>query len=190
MKVIDPFEMVEVENEEHAGVRRERIIERAHQLATVSEPRSRIRIGIAVGEPRRCIIGLEGFLKVFRAAPAEQDDGNIEQEGNAERAAGVGDRCRAQCLRNDAAAEHDEQQDGCRGRAGRDDVATRDADGLATHPGPCSFHPLVQARFSQREVKIILRRGRLTGRRGLAVHRPAGRLRRSPPRGRNHWYRG
>src|SRR4029079_16729067 len=103
---------------------------------------------------------VERVLEVLRTAPAEQDDRDLEQEGDAESAVRVRDGRTAERLPDDAAAEHDEQQNSCGRRARRDDVAAGDTDVLATHRS-LLFPPTGARASSHREMKIILRRTNL-----------------------------
>ena len=97
VKVVDALEMVEVENQEHAcSAVVEHFIQRAHQLAPVGEAGRGIGVGIALGEPLGRLIGFERFLEVLGTSPAEQDDRDVEQESDLQRAGGIRQRARAQ----------------------------------------------------------------------------------------------
>ena len=133
VKVVDPLEMVEVEDEEHAGPGDQRIVDRTNQLAPVGETGGRVGVGVAVGEPGRCVISVKRFLEILGAAPTEQDDGDVEEEGRAERAVRIADRNGAKRRGYDAASQRHEQQDRGRRCTSSDDVAARDANGLAAH---------------------------------------------------------
>ena len=79
MKVVDPFEMIEVDEQQHPG--RCRLRGRRSgmdQLAAVIEPGRRVGVGIAHREAFRLFIGRQGLLEVFGPAPAEQDDRDVE----------------------------------------------------------------------------------------------------------------
>ncbi len=90
VQIVDPLEMIEVEDKQHArGLQIEHFAERAHQFAAIGEAGAGIGIRIALGEPLRCFISLESLFEVLRPAPAEQDDGDIEQEGDLEGARAI-----------------------------------------------------------------------------------------------------
>ena len=98
MKVIDSFEVVEVEDQEDAasaGV--QHFIQRAHQLAPVAEAGRGVGVGVAPGEPFRRFIGFERFLEVLGTSPAKQDDRNVEQESYLQRAGGIRQRRARDC---------------------------------------------------------------------------------------------
>ena len=107
IKIVDALEVIEIEHQECAHADRERFVEGAHELAPVRQPRHRIGVGVAVGEAGGGIISVQRFLEVLGPAPAEQDDRDVEQEGDTERAAGVGHRRGAKRGRNHAASISD-----------------------------------------------------------------------------------
>jgi len=72
-----------------------------------------------IGKPGGGVIGLKRFFEILRSAPAEQDDRDVEQEGDAERAACIRDRDGADRAGHDLAAKHHKQQDRCRRGASR-----------------------------------------------------------------------
>ena len=50
----------------------------------MARPVAGIGVGIALREPLGRLIGFERFLEILRAAPAEQDDRDVEEEGDLE----------------------------------------------------------------------------------------------------------
>ncbi len=148
--------MVEVEQEQRAGaLRLERIAQGAHQLAAVGEARRRIGIGVTLGKALGLVVGFERFLEVLRAAPAEQDDRNVEQEGNGQRPVVRFERQARDCARQHLAAQPDEQDDRRDGRAGRDQMAARNPHSLAPRirHQSFSFTWSPRARIYQKYVK-------------------------------------
>ena len=120
MEVVDALEMVEVEQEQHAGaLRLERFAEHLHQLAAVGEAGHRVGVGVALGLALGAVISFERDLQILRAAPAEQDQRDVEQQGDDERAVGRGAAFEIilQRLGKHGAAGANEQQD--RGNADR-----------------------------------------------------------------------
>ena len=157
VKVVDPLEMVEVEQEQDAGALRiDHLVERAHELAAVGEAGTRIGVGVAVCEALGRFIGFERFLQVLRSAPAEQDDGDVEEEGDLERARRIRKPRAGNGSWNDPAAERDEQQNRRDRRASRNDVAARDANGFAPGAFHGPVHSPVHRLLWQEEVNIIL----------------------------------
>ncbi len=131
VQVVDPLEMVEVEEKQDArapGLQSGG--ERAHQLAAVREACRRVGIGIAFREPLRLLIGIERLAQILRATPAEQDDGDIEQERDRQSIVGFELHARDRG-RQHLAAERDEQDDRRRRRAAGDQVAARNSHSLA-----------------------------------------------------------
>ncbi len=109
VKIVDPLEMIEVEQEQDA--RRlpfQHLRQRAHQLAAVCEACSRIRVRIALGNLFGGLIGVERVLEVLRTAPAEQNDRDVEEEGDLERARRIYGRNARDGRRNELAADDDE----------------------------------------------------------------------------------
>jgi hypothetical protein len=120
--------------------RRLHLRKRADQLAAIGEAGARVGVGVVPGEVIGGGIGLERFLEVLRAAPAEQDDRDVEQEGDLQRARGIHRRKAGDGRGNDPAADGDEQQGRGDGRAGGDDVAARDANRLASDARHIDVH--------------------------------------------------
>ena len=58
----------------------QRFGQRPHQLAAVGKAGRRVGVRVALGEPLGLLIGFERILQILRAAPAEQDDRDVEQE--------------------------------------------------------------------------------------------------------------
>jgi hypothetical protein len=135
MKVVDPLEMVEVEKQQHrVALRVEQVDDRAHQLTSVGEAGAGIGVGVSLRQPLGGFIGVERLLQVLRTAPAEQDQGDVEKESDGERARRIAEVRADNRCRHDLAPKHDEQQQRRDRRAGRDDVAARNANRLALSP--------------------------------------------------------
>ena len=139
VEIVDALEMVEVEQQQDArALRLEHVLERAHQLAAVGKAGVGVGVGVALGQPFGRLIGVERVLQVLRTAPAEQDDGDVEQERDRQRAGRIGRRHAAEGRRQDLAPDADEQQQRRDRRATGDQMAAGDADSLA----PSALHPV------------------------------------------------
>ncbi len=111
VEVIDPLEMVEVEKQQDPGAfRLEHVLERAEQLAAVGKAGVGVGIGVGLGQPLGRLIGLERVPEVLRAPPAEQDDRDVEQEGDGQRAGRIRPRDGAEGRGQELAPEPDEQE--------------------------------------------------------------------------------
>ena len=100
VQIIDPLEVIEVEQEQDAAAAAlERLGERAQQLAAVGQAGRRVGVGVAVRLSLGAFMGIERFAQILRAAPAEQDDRDVEEKGGLE--AGAGRRQR-RCRRSTA----------------------------------------------------------------------------------------
>ena len=140
--------------------------------------------------PVRRLIGVERDLQILGPAPAEQDDGDVEQERDFQRARRIGQRRAANRRRQQLAADRDKQQQRGERRACGDDVAARNADRLAaalySNSRSTSCRLDLWARRSEIPLKLLFIFRALRVRR----HRPrAEELRQWPVRDRARWCR-
>ena len=67
VQVVDPLEMIEVEQEQDtACLRLERLFEAAHELAPVGKAGRGVRVRITLGKPFGFLISVERFAKILR----------------------------------------------------------------------------------------------------------------------------
>jgi hypothetical protein len=156
VEVIHPFKIVEIDQEQGPGLLRfERVGDRPQQLLAVGKAGRRIDAGVALRQPFRLLVGVEGVLKILRPAPAEQDDRNVEEEGDGQ--AGVRDPRPPECRPQHLTAQPDEQDERGDRRAGNDQLAAGDLDRLTRH---ASRYPHVWHAHDYRGgMKIFLPRG-------------------------------
>ena len=83
MQIVDPLEMIQVKQEQNAGASRfDSVSHDSHELASVPEAGDGIRVGVAMGSGLGGFVGVQCFAQVPCAAPSEQDDRDIEDEGD------------------------------------------------------------------------------------------------------------
>ena len=136
VEVVDPLEMVEVEQEQNAGpFGFERGLEPMQKFAAVGETGHGIGVGVALGEPLGLLVGLERLFQILRPPPAKEDDRDIENERRPE---ALVDRHMRETegRRKHLASQPDEHQNGRNGRAAGDQMAACDPDRFAS----CARH--------------------------------------------------
>src|SRR4029078_10943487 len=112
VKVVDALEMVEVEQEQRSGsLGLHRAGQGVHQFAAISEAGRGVGVGVPQRELLRCLIGVESFLQVLRAAPSEEDDRDVQKESDGERPVILVEMIAANSGRHHGAAQRDEQDD-------------------------------------------------------------------------------
>ena len=127
VQVVHSLEVIKIDHEQDAGRPRDkRKLECVHQFAAIGEAGRGVGIGVAFGGPLCLVIGFERILQILRTTPAEQDDGNIQDERDRQSIV-VSLLLQARERRgHDLAAERDKQND-CRRRCtARDQLAARD----------------------------------------------------------------
>ena len=132
VQVIDPLEMVEIDEEQRSrllGIKG--VTDRAQQFPAVRQPRRGVDACVALGEPLRLLIGIERVLQVLGAAPAEQDDRNIEEERH--RQAGVRHAGASERGAEHLAAQPNEKDEGGNRRTADDQLAAGNPDRLIRH---------------------------------------------------------
>jgi hypothetical protein len=72
VQIVDPLEMVEVEQEERAGsLRLHRRRQSVHQLAAIAQASGRIGVGILHRQLLGHLVGVQRFLQILGTAPTE-----------------------------------------------------------------------------------------------------------------------
>ena len=103
------------------------------QFAAVGETGRGVGVGVAVRLALGVFMGIERVAKVLRAAPAEQDDRDVQEKGGLETGAGIRQIHAGNGRRNDLAAQADKHQDSRKRRAARNDMAGRQPCGFARY---------------------------------------------------------
>ena len=154
VQVVDALEMIEVDESKHRRLPAvERVADRAKQLPPVGQAGCRVGAGIALGEALGLLCGIKRLLEIPLSSPAEEDDGDVEEEGD--RQARAGQLVAAEGRSEDLATEPDEHQDRRDGRGADDQLAAGDPPIATRHAA--RPHILALPRYV-REVKISLPR--------------------------------
>ncbi len=139
VKVVQALEMIEVEHEEYPALFAVQSFgDGPHQLAAIGEAGAGIGIRIAMCQPFGGFKCVQRLAQILGTPPTEKNDGNIQQERDLQRIAGVRERQACDCGRKHLAPKRNEQQQRGNGRARRDNMTARQADRFASILTQCT----------------------------------------------------